>query len=419
MNRFSNRFRHNRDALSMARPGFPTRAPFTFDAEDSTMPSKIQKNGRARWKARVQKHSIIRQKLFDTKHEALAWEVEQRKTEWAPDFASNTVRSWAHAYLEYAAKFNRKTRNEKKQAFRAFFEARHGASGKGDLIIDPDSSASGLTPAQVLAALRVQFLSRGGNAANKDRKNLVAAWNWGVRYMNLPERNPCRIDKFPEQRTPRYVPPEEDFWKVYALAGDQDRLILMACLHLGARKSEIFNLLWEDVDFANRRIRLATRKRRDGSLEHDWLPMTGQLHDALVHWRDSRALKIQEHIFACGNEGNTPPGHPRYGKPYKERMQFLKRLCAKANVRSFGFHSIRHLTASILYRLGQPVSVIQCVLRHKSPTTTTIYLKSLGLEEARNALEDLARQGVQWSGEKSFTPHDCPTKNRTRKQTVS
>ncbi len=48
------------------------------------------------------------------------------------------------------------------------------------------------------------------------------------------------------------------------------------------------------------------------------------------------------------------------------------------------------MTATILYKMGQPVSVIQAILRHKSPTTTAIYLHKLGLEETRGALEGLA-----------------------------
>ena len=38
---------------------------------------------------------------------------------------------------------------------------------------------------------------------------------------------------------------------------------------------------------------------------------------------------------------------------------------------------------------------IQAVLRHKSATTTTKYLRSLGLEELRPALEDLSRRPAQ------------------------
>ncbi len=65
----------------------------------------------------------------------------------------------------------------------------------------------------------------------------------------------------------------------------------------------------------------------------------------------------------------------------------MERLCQKAEVREFGFHAIRHLTASIMYREGQPVAVIQAVLRHKSPQTTTRYLQSLGLKQTQEAME--------------------------------
>jgi hypothetical protein len=51
--------------------------------------------------------------------------------------------------------------------------------------------------------------------------------------------------------------------------------------------------------------------------------------------------------------------------------------------------------------MGQPVSVIQAIMRHKSPNTTAIYLKSLGLEETRGALDALANRFRTVSGEKS------------------
>ena len=33
-------------------------------------------------------------------------------------------------------------------------------------------------------------------------------------YLGLPMPNPCLVDRFPEERHPRYIPSEEDFWKV-------------------------------------------------------------------------------------------------------------------------------------------------------------------------------------------------------------
>ncbi len=101
-------------------------------------------------------------------------------------------------------------------------------------ILEPTQLVESLTPAIMLRHLQEQMRNRSGNAANKDRKNLVAAWNWGMKYMDpvLPAPNPCLVRKMPEKRTLRYVPPGEDFWKVYDEAKGQDRIMLLAYLHL-------------------------------------------------------------------------------------------------------------------------------------------------------------------------------------------
>jgi integrase len=61
-------------------------------------------------------------------------------------------------------------------------------------------------------------------------------------------------------------------------------------------------------------------------------------------------------------------------------------------IKPFGFHSIRHLTASTLYKLGCLIADIQSVLRHQSATTTAKYIKSLGREAVRPALEAFSQQ---------------------------
>jgi len=89
----------------------------------------------------------------------------------------------------------------------------------------------------------------------KDRKNLVAAWHWGMKYFELvlPAPNPCLVEKMPEVRSPRYVPPEEDFWCIYDFAKEQDKIMLLAFLHLGARRGEIFRLTCEALDAETQR----------------------------------------------------------------------------------------------------------------------------------------------------------------------
>ena len=139
---------------------------------------------------------------------------------------------WANDYLTYArTRFTSKTYDEKRFIFKRFFKA-----------INPKLLVSELTVRQALAFLQKQAEDRSGYAANKERKNLLAAWNWGIKYMALPSPNPFLVDKFLERRQARYIPSERDFWKGYDAGEGQDKIMLLAYLQLAARRSEIFRL---------------------------------------------------------------------------------------------------------------------------------------------------------------------------------
>jgi integrase len=114
--------------------------------------------------------------------------------------------------------------------------------------------------------------------------------------------------------------------------------------------------------------------------------MTSELKRALLQWWEKRPLKHSAYVFTCLD--NIPCLGERYGKPFVCRSKFMRRICKKAGVKPFGFHSIRHLTASILYHKGCDTSLIQAVLRHKNPTTTNRYLQKMGLEHVRKGLEE-------------------------------
>lgn len=73
----------------------------------------------------------------------------------------------------------------------------------------------------------------------------------------------------------------------------------------------------------------------------------------------------------------------------------MPNLTKRARVRHFGVHAIRHLTAVSLFQAGETVATIQQILRHENPTTTEIYLRSLGvLQVLRAALERYGEQMV-------------------------
>ena len=165
--------------------------------------------------------------------------------------------------------------------------------------------------------------------------------------------------------------------------------MLLTFLHLAARKGEGFAMKKSDLDFSNSQARLWTRKRENGTLEPDWLPMTTELEAALRWWIKERMVQPDtdpDHVFVNLNE--LKANRPHFGKPFTKRRTFMIRLCKKAGVTYFDYHAIRHLSATVLYRLGYSLSHIQLILRHKSPSTTERYLKRLGLEMVRGTLED-------------------------------
>ncbi len=141
------------------------------------------------------------------------------------------------------------------------------------------------------------------------------------------------------------------------------------------------------MDFGDSRVRLWTRKRHGGTYEFDWLPMTRELRRTLLWWWEHRLIKEQSHVFLCLNE--HPGQKENYGKPFVYNQKMMPRLCRMAGVKPFGFHAIRHLTASILYKRGYEVGAIQAILRHKRAGTTERYLRSIGMERVRDVLEDL------------------------------
>ncbi len=355
------------------------------------MPTQTMRRGVLRWRAQVfMDGKIVASKWFGSTKEdmrqAILWE-EKTKVELAEQakeapsttvMASLSVGEWANAYLD-DVKLRKAppTLKEKVTAFKALFQR-----------LKPETPVEDVTPALVLKHLQGVYRSRSGYAANKDRKNLATAWKWGQSFLDgFPTGdNPfLKASRFPEEKEPRYVPSEEDFWKVLDAAEGQDKVLLLAYLHTGARRSELFRLKWSDVDFSTGRIRLTTKKTADGSMKAAWLPMTSDLQDNLRWWWENRPFKQAEHVFVVTEEQGF--GCQYAGQPFRYRQHFMKKLCEKAGVKPFGFHAIRHLTATTLYQAGQPVAVVQAVLRHESAQTTTRYLAGLGLEQTRDALE--------------------------------
>lgn len=236
--------------------------------------------------------------------------------------------------------------------------------------VGPQTTVDVVTKGVALEFVQAQEKNRTPNAANKDRKNLSAAWSFGVKFLdNFPDGNPFKaVPKCAHTVEPHYVPPLEDFLEVERVATGQDLVLMTTFLHTAGRRSMVFGLRWADVDFARGRITLRHRKPRDGSEQKVNLAMTDELHPALM---EHRRAAVNKWVFVQRRGQHK-------GKPFSENRGFPQDLCELAGVNPFGCHGIRGLTATLLHKRGVGLAEIQAILGHARATTTNLYLRHLG-----------------------------------------
>jgi len=320
------------------------------------------------------------QQLCRTKKEAVEWEVAKRKelkeNEKLQQLGMDLL-TFCTKYLDESEKFVPRTYQEKQSLTRRILKC-----------WGPDTPVLEITPEKIDSYLKSRAkygnkkqkshkLSSSGNAMNKDRKNLMAMWNWGIRILDSMKRmeNPVQdIERRPHDRKTQYVPPPEDVFKVLAAATKEERVFLSCYLHTAARRSEIFHLTWsDDINLEQRLIRLGSRKNRSGDMIYEWMPMNEELHKSLAWWWKNRPVRNAVHVFV-----HDDPLHTNYGKPYTQRRRILRSLCKRAGVRYFSYHALRRFVASVLADRHKVSSKqIQRFLRHKNLRTTELYIHSL------------------------------------------
>jgi integrase len=314
---------------------------------------------------------------FQTRSEAQAWEVEKKKelkmppksemirlsfsqisTMYLEDckarFQKNTWRQKAFVYRNFLTFFRADpfVDDLKKQDFTEYLKYRREAPENTEQSTDE----------------KKRKMKHGNIVANRDLKELKSLFNWCVRN-EIVLKNPCmNMECYPETTTQKYVPPAEDINKVLLVADKHDMDLIQVLYHTAARTSEILGLTWDDVNFEQRWIRLWTRKRRGGELQEDKLAMTDTLYNILMRKWNNRD-KSSSYIFHNADGSKMT---------YQQKRSTMKQLCKKANVKTFGFHAIRHHVASLLADSGKAsLSQIQKMLRHRRTTTTDNYIKTL------------------------------------------
>jgi integrase len=304
---------------------------------------------------------------FQTKAEARAAREERRKeVKSQPDQATTPMlfSQVATEYLKWSERRHAdKTIAYKKTVFRNFLA--HSED-------QPFERISSL-------ALHDYLSTRPSNHNyNVHRKELCSLFSWANKHLGLALVSPClHLEKLPEAQRRKTIPTQEEFARILSAATPDEKPLLIILAHTLARIDELLRLQWDDVNFERLTVTLWTRKRKDGNWEPRHIPMNDTLHSTLKPLWNRR--EQQEWVFFNRKEGTR----------YNRRPKMMKAICKRAGVAYYGFHAIRHFTATYLHdALKVPTGVIGGLLGHKEKRTTEIYLHSVE-ESAREAMKKL------------------------------
>lgn len=317
---------------------------------------------RKKWKGVVKRGTQRFTHMFQTKTEAKIWEVEKlrelenpkaEKTETDTDLL--TV---SNAYLDFCKlRFSLTTYGEKKKLCKDVLQKWGNVN------------TTEITPAMVMKHLEARAHAVSDNAWNRDRKNLLAMFNWARKIHGIANNPVVNIDRLPEERKADYIPLAEEIDRVMMACDGQDRVMLQCYYFTFARRGEIFNWTWEDINFEKKWYRLWTRKRLHSDKQADYFPLPedSELYQALK-WQWEHRDERSPYVFT----------DPVTEDKYTHRNRFMKGLCKRAGVKPFGIKAFRKYGPSVLNEIHRvSIKKLQRLLRHQTQTTTEIYLKKI------------------------------------------
>ena len=277
----------------------------------------------------------------------------------------HTVADAIAAYL-LSPRFRRFDDKQKRESQLAWWNKRIGsrligqltradvAAGRDALLNDPNKSRSPATANRYLAALS-------------------AVMSYTVRELEWITRNPCsgvEREKEDNERTRYLSDVERDRLLAECAVSRSNDLYLLVLLALttGARRQELQNLRWSDVDVEHGQVVFHDTKNGDVRT----VPVRGEALGLLKTKKRAKVRAISSWVF---------PSPTRPGEHGEFRTAFDAAV-KRADIEDFSFHGLRHTAASWMAMSGVPLHTIGVILGHKTASVTKRYAH---LSPAHNA----------------------------------
>jgi integrase/recombinase XerD len=193
------------------------------------------------------------------------------------------------------------------------------------------------------------------------------------------------VEKIRHPRAKRKLPVVLDLSEVESLftvtTNLKHKAILMITYSSGLRASETARLKITDIDSKRMTVRITQGK--GGKDRYSILSQKTPEH-LRQYWRKSRP---PEWLFPGAKENDHLSTH-------SIQLLFYKAKKRAGITKAASVHTLRHSFATHLIEAGTSLHHVQLLLRHRSPTTTTVYLhvSRLNLAQVTSAVDPAVRQ---------------------------
>jgi len=205
---------------------------------------------------------------------------------------------------------------------------------------------------------------------NRDLEALRHILFWAVDEGFLPVNPLSRMRLVTERRKPRLILSLADEGLLLASAAPHLRQIITLAVDSGMRRGEILNQRWEHIDFT-RQLLYVTRSKTAGGESRE-IPLTGRIHDLLLHQRKEEGL-----LFTFK------------GKPIHAIKTAWKAAVRRAGIRYLRFHDLRHTFNSRLMESGVIQDVRKVLMGHSSGEDVNDRYTHVELPAKREAIRKL------------------------------
>ena len=207
---------------------------------------------------------------------------------------------------------------------------------------------------------------RAGKAAspvtlNSEITMIRAFLYWCVEFKGLKENPASKIKPRQVLQKPPEVYTDEEIAQMIEKADDVERALLIALFFSGMREQELCHLVWDDVDFKKKILRVSA-KPEYGFTPKTWEERSIEMSDALLE--ALKTLPRASHwVFPTVR-----------GKKHAHVYKIVERVAERAGVEGAHPHKFRATFLTRLLQSGCDIANVQALAGHKSIKTTQRYL---------------------------------------------